>query len=226
MDFARHVPSKEGLFRTKLIIASCDPLPIVFYASQSEQNSAAWIRRLREFQRDLDSRGTKLRRRDTIVHERNAQRHVIALTSSGRKRRKVSRQHRGSRNEGCVVRRILAYRGALVSAEEEQPVFDERTANRAAELAPLQRIPFRREEISGVELAVAHELEKIPVELIRSRFGHAAHLRAGVSALLRILCTCGHFELLQCIREGKRHARRVVEIAVRCAIERICHSIT
>ena len=61
---------------------------------------------------------------------------------------------------------------ALVRAEEEELVFDDRPADSAAELVALQRVLFGREEVARVQGAVAQELERAAVQFVRARLGH------------------------------------------------------
>jgi hypothetical protein len=90
---------------------------------------------------------------------------AIALKSPG--------QHRRRRHESDVGVGLLVQVGALVAAEEEQLVPQNRAAKRAAELAALQAIVLAfavrqndRKPVGRVEAAVAIELEEIAVKLL------------------------------------------------------------
>src|SRR5205807_1742508 len=128
------------------------------------------------------------------------------LTYTRREDCEVPLHHRRRGNECRIVRRILTNFGSLISAEEKQLVLDERTTDRAAILVPLQRISFRGEKVSRVELCIPNEFKHVAVKLIRSGSRGAAHLRARVNSLLCILRSGGHFEFLQRIRKRQRHA--------------------
>src|SRR6266446_1963976 len=134
MNFARHVSSKDGLLRTELVIGPADPLAVVLHPSQSEQDSPARIGCLRKFQSDLNRRRIELRRRDPIAHKRSTQSHIAPLTRSGCERREISGQHRSRWNKSRIVRWILTDCRALIAAEEEESIFDDRTADRTAKL--------------------------------------------------------------------------------------------
>ena len=125
-----------------------------------------------------------------------------------RERREIARQHRRRRHERDVRRRTPANRRALIRAEEEQPVPQDRTAQRAAELVPLEAVVIplavgadRRERARGVEPMVAEELEGIPREPVGARLGHGVDRRRRLEAVLRGEAARRDAELLERVRE-------------------------
>src|SRR5262249_18382378 len=125
--------------------------------------------------------GFAVRRRiNTIVDERGSQRFRdprIALRRG--ECRPIARQHRWSSDESLRVRRILTKDRVLEAAKEKQPIFDDGTTDRAAELVALQAaVDFLSissncgEILRGVEQIVTYEFEQVAVKLIRTGFGH------------------------------------------------------
>jgi hypothetical protein len=94
-------------------------------------------------------------------------------------------------------------------------------ADRAAELVALERVLGGREEVAGVQIAVAQKLEQISVNLVGSGFAHhvdhAAHgipvLRAHIGAL--------HAEFLDRVGVGKGQISINVGVVVGDAIHLI-----
>src|SRR5271169_5502356 len=72
----------------------------------------------------------------------------------------------GGRIDGCERLALT-----LVGEEEEQLIFDNWTAHRAAELLIGERKHFVRHRVSGVEIAVAEVSEQGAVERVGARFG-------------------------------------------------------
>src|SRR6185503_2238561 len=70
---------------------------------------------------------------------------------------------------------------SFVASEEEQLVLHDRATQRAAELIPLERrwvVDFVEVALS-LEGAVTQELERLTIDLVRSRFGDGADDAAG-----------------------------------------------
>ena len=84
-----------------------------------------------------------------------------------------------ARRHRVVEDQALALAHAFVAGEEERALAHERTAERAAELLPLQLLGLAREEVARIEGIVAHEVEQRAVELIGAR------LRRGVQRAAR-----------------------------------------
>src|SRR5207253_7237743 len=105
----------------------------------------------------------------------SSQRDRAARIAAGRREgRKVSRLHRRSWNVSERIGGILTDRCSLESAEEEQPVLCDRSADRSTKLVALDTVTLRRECVSRIENAVTHELKRISVKRIRSRLGQYA----------------------------------------------------
>ena len=71
----------------------------------------------------------------------------------------------GTTGDDIVEGSALPQARALVIGEEEDSVLLDGAANRAAELVTLERLAICHEEIAGVELLIAKELEQVAVEL-------------------------------------------------------------
>src|SRR5207237_8299990 len=76
----------------------------------------------------------------------------------------------------------------------------------------------------GVERVVPRELERVTMELVRTRLGHEAHGAAGVGAVLGVLAARLDLELLQRVRERQRHVEAVEGVVVDGAVEDIGHA--
>src|SRR5207249_12103658 len=101
------------------------------------------------------------------------------------------------RHEADRRRRIALFVLALIAAEEEQLVFDDRRTNRAAELVAVQTVALGREEVAGVEAPVAQELERVAADPVRAGFGDHVHSRGGVVTVPRRQRARLDLELLQ-----------------------------
>jgi hypothetical protein len=129
------------------------------------------------------ARGAVERRVDLVVHERRAQDDLPPAVAGRRgKRREVAGQHGRSRHLGERIGRRHVQHRALVRAEEEHPVGDNRTAKRAAELVTLEAViellpvrTGRREHRRRIELLVADKLERRTVKGVRAGLGHRIH---------------------------------------------------
>ena len=71
----------------------------------------------------------------------------------------------------------------LVAREEKRPAFQNRTAQRGAELIPLEVLLLRGEEVLRVECVVPQELECAAAEGVRSRLRDGVERAAGAMAL-------------------------------------------
>src|SRR5262249_58533583 len=152
MNFRRQISRKNCVLRIELIIATGDPLVIVFNASQPKQDFSAWIGSLRQLQGNFQGRRAELGKGDAIVYERRTQVNVSTLTGTGREHCKVPLQHRRRGDETRIIRRVLTNLGSLICAEEKQFVLHDRATERAAILVSLQRIPLRGEKVPRIEL--------------------------------------------------------------------------
>ena len=102
----------------------------------------------------------------------------------------------------------------LITAEEKQLVFLDWSAERSAKLILLQdawdmaasRIVAIVEEIVGIQVTVAEELEQRAVESIAARFCHNVHVRTRVTSVAGVVGGSLDFELLDRVRIGNRDA--------------------
>ena len=120
------------------------------------------------------------------------------------------------------LRRVLAVARALISAEEEQLVLDDRCRR------PCRRYWLRfsvscpvREEVARVQIAVADVFEQIAVECVRSGLGDHVDGRAGMRAEARRYRAGLDAEFLQRVRERERHVDVRHRVGVVAAIEQI-----
>src|SRR5581483_11745870 len=112
-------------------------------------------------------RFTEQRWADPVVDERPFQRDGFASVAGWRRKRsEVAGQHRCRRNEGFAICRVLADRGALITAEEKEFVLFDWTAERSSKLIALQCIVCGLKKIPCVEKIVADELEQVAVKVV------------------------------------------------------------
>src|SRR5436853_4157616 len=83
-------------------------------------------------------------------------RHATGLASGGFKLAEVSAQRRLRGHVGDRGGRGSSYAGSLVPEKAKQFVLSNRSTNRTAKLVPFQAIVRIREEITGIDVAVAH----------------------------------------------------------------------
>ena len=114
---------------------------------------------------------------------------------------------------------------SLVSSKEEQLVLQDRSAQRSAELVPLEVVAFQRKKVSGIESVIANELKCVAVKFIRARLRNCVDLAARSSASSGGgAATDLHLELLKRIRKRNRHLRAIIGVVVHRSIEGIHHS--
>ena len=117
--------------------------------------------------------------------------------------------------------------------EEERPILAvvnagnrQRSAYHAAELAALQLIAPRREEIARVEHGVAKETERSPWNLIAARPRDDVHHPARVLPVLGAVVAGLNAELLQCIGERKGRVDVGVLVHVVAAVQHVVDPVT
>ena len=142
--------------------------------------------------RDFQRHRVQLGQRDLVIRERRVAVSRIdqlngfaAVARSTGERAEVA-------GKGCRVRdvgdrrwRVGTVTGTLVAAKEEQFVLDDSAAEGAAELVALQRVVRGREEVAGVDIAIAQVIEEIAVKTVRTRLGNHVYGRAWVGAEAR-----------------------------------------
>src|SRR5436190_10184560 len=134
----------------------------------AENHFAARILRSRHFAYELQRRLAEQRRVDPIAGKWSTQRdRASSVAGRRRKRREVARKHRDARNKRGLVRWVLTLRRPLITGEEEQPVFRNRPADRAAKLIALDRVAARRKCVARVEHSITNEFEKVTVDFVR-----------------------------------------------------------
>ena len=162
-----------------LIIDSRDDLSFIRYipGPVGDLPAIIWLRGFgKEAVHGVQGRRAVQRRVDPVVDERSPQSDLPAGVAGRRSEsRPVSSQHRGRRNEGSRVSRILPVRCVLVPGKEKEFIPDDRAAHGSAELIALQRALCRRKIVSSVEQIVPDELKQIAVKFIRARFRNCSH---------------------------------------------------
>ena len=100
----------------------------------------------------------------------------------------------------------------LISEEEERLVVlqevgnCQRSADRAAKLVPLERVPATGAEvIRGIEVAVTDKFKQVAVILVGSALGDDIDYAARVLAVLGVVVVGFDAELLHRIGHGERH---------------------
>src|SRR5690348_3978390 len=114
-----------------------------------------------------------------------------------------------------ISQRYIAQERALVSTEEKEAVLLDRAAGAASELIALEEVMCWREEVAGIQVAVAQKLEGAAVQLVGAGFGDHVDNRAGAAAVLGAVAVGLNAELLHRIRiwEGIVHIGVVVLVA-------------
>ena len=141
-----------------------------------------------------------------------------AVAGRRRERGEVASQHRRGRRVADDRRRVALFDAALVAAEHEHLVLDDRRAERAAELIAAEIVFLRREVVALDEVVVAVELERVAVNLVRSGLGHQVDRGGGVITVARRQRAGLDLELLQRIGERRRQVQAVERIVVRAAV--------
>src|SRR5439155_15158905 len=103
-------------------------------------------------------------------------------------------------NSGCP----LPLTQSFVAAEEESPIFEDWSADRATKLIAFE---FRQPRIAGValpvkkvsriQIVIAEKLKHIAVECVTTRFAGGGDDAAGVAPVLRVVCAGKHAKLPQ-----------------------------
>ena len=119
------------------------------------------------------------------------------------------------------MRRSGTDRRVLIAEEAEYLILLNRGAESSTELVTTQRVLFGGEEIPRVEVAVAHEFEQVPMELICARLGNYVYDAAGMNAKLSRQAVGLYTELLQSVRERKGQ----VDVGKRIIIVAAVHDI-
>ena len=102
---------------------------------------------------------------------------------------------------------VGALNGSLISAKEEQLVLHDGPADRSPKLISLQRVAFRRKEVSRVENSISYKFKRIAVQVVRTRLGDDVHIRRCVHAILRLQGAGFDFEFLYGIGKRQREIR-------------------
>src|ERR1700674_4596724 len=136
---------------------------------------------------------------------------MILRATGGSQRRCESRRgpvacgYRGKERGGDPLgRQSILLTRTLIASEDKQLVFDDRAAQRAAELILVQnllgggagRVVAIVEEIIRVEDGVAQELKRGPVKLVRAGLRNDVDVGAGVPAVACIVSRGLNLELL------------------------------
>src|SRR5215471_4647454 len=100
-----------------------------------------------------------------------------------------------------------------------------RSADGSAPLIAFQRVSGGSEKVAGVEVAVAHEFEQIPVDLIRAGFRDGVDGCAGVHSVLSRKGAGLHLEFLQRIRKRERQIQIIHYVVMIRAVEEVGVSV-
>src|SRR5688572_5540754 len=176
-DLGSQIPAKEQLVVGHLVVDPGDRHVLVFVSGLFPLDFATRMRGLWQLRDEVQRRRAEEGRTDAVADERGAEVDLPSGALRRRDRRKVAGEHLGGRH--------LTQDGALVGAEEEELVADNRAAQRAAELIAPQAVvdllavgAERRKVLRGVEATIAQEFEAAPGETIRARLGYGIDRRA------------------------------------------------
>ncbi len=228
----QHVAAEHRMPTAPLIVDLGDDLVLVVVQGRGKPDVAARIGRRRQLSRDRHCRRAEEARIDLVAHKRGAQRDLLAPVAGRRgERRKVAGQHRGRRNARDRVGRRDTEERPLIGAEEEQAVRQDRPAEHAAWLIPLEAVVQAlavgtdgRKDGLGVEPLVAQELEERAMQHIRARLRHRVHRAAGMDAVVGGEPARRDAEFLQRVGKRQRHVQVVVRVVVHGAVEQVRHT--
>ena len=169
--------------------------------------------------------GTKRARR--LIADQEAR--YVGIGAAIRRLREVAIQLRRRVGTYCDSIQQCRLTLPLVSEEEENAVFHDRTADRATELTALQHgtrlVVQIIKEVIGVEGIVSQVLKKTSVHLIGARLGHHADCAAAVAAIFRRIVVAQDAELGDGIGIRIKHDAVAGYRVVRASIEQITHCI-
>jgi hypothetical protein len=158
--------------------------------------------------------------RDLVIGDRLARHGIDELGSDARE---VASPLRRGWDEPDDAGGRAANARALIAAEIEQLVLDDRAAHGSAELVALQRILHGSEELPGIHCAVAQEIEHRSVDLVGTGTGDDVdHAAAGIAELRREIARL-QIEFLHRIRVRERQARVQVGVVMAGAVELEIH---
>src|SRR5687768_4214539 len=184
-DLGSQIPAKEQLVVGHLVVDPGDRHVLVFVSGLFPLDFATRMRGLWQLRDEVQRRRAEEGRTDAVADERGAEVDLPSGALRRRDRRKVAGEHLGRRHVRNVAGRHLTQDGALIGAEEEELVADNRAAQRAAELIAPQAVvdllavgAERRKVLRGVEATIAQEFEAAPGETIRARLGYGIDRRA------------------------------------------------
>ena len=224
------VALEHGVPCALLVIDFLDDLILVRSLRDGVDDLAAVVLSRRQPRCDVHGRLAVERRINAVVRERRCQIELPARIALRRSKcRPVAGHHCFCRDKREGVSAAAARYCALVAAEEEQLVTDNRPTKRPPVLIPLQRAVHslacfrihRRKIRCSVEQIVAHELERIAVELVRSGLRHRTNLGTRGQTLRGRQATGLHLKLLERVRKWKGQTQIVIPIGMQRAIQRI-----
>src|SRR5262249_4061385 len=139
---------EERITGTLLPVDSADIQVLMLIGDVPVFHGAALVDCRRQRRSELQGRWIQLARIDFVSGER--WRKIFTFTRSlarvGSKARKVAPKHSGCRNITGIESWIGSLNGSLVTAKKEQFVFQDRSAENAAELITLQTVALRGEK--------------------------------------------------------------------------------
>ena len=129
--------------------------------------------------------------------------------------------HRRRPHEAVAAGIEYALPGALVVAEDEELIFDDRAAQRSAKLVPMNLVGQAGEVVLRVERTVAIKLENIAMPIIGSGLGDDTHHAAWGEPVARIKVVANHAEFLGRVGIRKWCGSEIIVIDVVCAVQEI-----
>ena len=128
---------------------------------------------------------------------------ATGLAAGGFHSAPVSIQHRLRGHVSDRGGRGGSFTVPLVPEKAKEFVLLNRSANRAAKLISFQAVVRVGKEITGVDVAVAQELEQVPVKSISAGLGDNVHYRAGMQPITSRKAVGLNAEFLKGIGEGE-----------------------
>src|SRR5262249_37714626 len=156
------IPREECLVAVERVIHLPEPLMLGAVVRDAVLKTAARIGGHRHVLEEIQRNAAQPRRIDSIAAsgERPDERdRAAAVAARRRDLGEIAVQHGLGGNETGGGRGIASLDPALITAEEEHPVPDDRRTEGTAKLIPVQAVARGRKEVTRVEAPVPQELE-------------------------------------------------------------------
>ena len=238
IEVSEKIAEKHFLVRRHLIIDARDILLFLVVVCLRERIPPAAVRiqgRIGDgdHAEDLQRKRMEQCRIHLVIDKWRAKRPRCTATACRRHHsREVSPKHFRRGNELVGSKRCHSIVRGLNAAKEEQLVMHDRSAEGAAELIAVETVVsaaaavfFLFEKADRIEFVIAHEIEHVAVEAVRSGLRHGIDRRAGGHAVSRVAHTALSPEFLECVRKWKDIACIQLRIIVVAPVNQILRAV-